>query len=144
MVMRGLASEFRKNELSLASGHFGILMCLSQQGPLNLSDLAERLEVSLPTMSNSVSTLAGRGWVARQRDPGDRRVALVTLTEEGRQVLRKIGIQAQKHVSRSLVYLSEEECRQLLVGLRRLRESYLKAFEEDEGIDRSDRRGSCL
>lgn len=144
MIMRGLASEFRKNELGLASGHFGILMCLSRRGPLKLTELAERLEVSLPTMSNSVSTLAGRGWVTRQRDPGDRRVALATLTAEGKQVLRKIGVQAQKHVAQSLVHLSEEECKQLSTGLRRLRESYLKVFEADEGIDRSHHRGSCL
>lgn len=144
MIMRGLASEFRKNELGLASGHFGILMCLSQLGPLNLSELAERLEVSLPTMSNSVSTLAGRGWVARQRDPGDRRVTLVMLTAEGREVLHTIGVKARAHVAQSLTHLSEEECRQLSTGLKWLRESYLKTFEADEGIDRSDHRGSCL
>lgn len=128
MIMRGLASEFRKNELNLASSHFGVLLCLSQ-GVHNLGELAEHLEVSAPTMSNTVGILVRRGWVKRRRDPNDRRVALISLTPEGEDILRQMGKRATDHIEENLADLSDQECKQLVTGLRKLRSSY----KRDEG-----------
>jgi DNA-binding MarR family transcriptional regulator len=54
---------------------------------LRMSDLASRTNASLSRLSHVVSKLEGRGWVARTPSPESRRVTLVTLTEEGWDVL---------------------------------------------------------
>jgi DNA-binding MarR family transcriptional regulator len=70
---------------------------------LRMSDLASRTNASLSRLSHVVSKLEGRGWVARPPSPESRRVTLVTLTEEGWDVL--VGA-APGHVEtvRSLVF----------------------------------------
>ena len=56
---------------------------------LRMSDLAGRTNASLSRLSHVVSKLERRGWVARTPSPESRRVTLVTLTEEGWDVLVK-------------------------------------------------------
>jgi DNA-binding MarR family transcriptional regulator len=54
-----------------------------------MSDLAARTSASLSRLSHVVSKLERRGWVARVPSPHSRRVTLVSLTEEGWDVLVK-------------------------------------------------------
>lgn len=54
-----------------------------------MSDLAARASASLSRLSHVVSKLERRGWVARAPSPHSRRVTLVSLTEEGWDVLVK-------------------------------------------------------
>ena len=94
--------------------HFDYL-CLamlseSDDRTLRMSDLAGRVNASLSRLSHVVTKLERRGWVARTPSPASRRVTLVSLTEEGWQVLVKA---APGHVEtvRSLVFegLSPED-----------------------------------
>ena len=87
--------------------HFDYL-CLamlseSDDRTLRMSDLAARVNASLSRLSHVVTKLERRGWVARTPSPHSRRVTLVSLTEEGWQVLVKA---APGHVEtvRSLVF----------------------------------------
>jgi DNA-binding MarR family transcriptional regulator len=70
---------------------------------LRMSELASRTNASLSRLSHVVSKLERRGWVARIPSPESRRVTLVTLTEEGWEVLVEA---APGHVEtvRSLVF----------------------------------------
>jgi DNA-binding MarR family transcriptional regulator len=117
--MRALASDWRHDEHSPDPGHFRVLLIL-MEGPANLSTLAAKLEVSLPTMSNSISTLVERGWVLRRRDPDDRRRVLIEITPRGCGVLEHIRNVAQTHVSHALRDLSEEECELIIEGMMTL------------------------
>ena len=82
----------------------------SDDRTLRMSDLAARVNASLSRLSHVVTKLERRGWVARSPSPHSRRVTLVSLTEEGWQVLVKA---APGHVEtvRSLVFegLSPED-----------------------------------
>lgn len=49
--------------------------------------LATGAGVNLPSMSQTVHSLAGRGWVVREEDPADRRRRVVRLTADGRDAL---------------------------------------------------------
>ena len=82
MVMRTLALEMRMAGHLPEAAHCPLLLLLAER-PHNLSQLAVRHAVSLPTMSNSISTLVERGWVTRSRSPHDRRVVHVSLTPHG-------------------------------------------------------------
>jgi DNA-binding MarR family transcriptional regulator len=61
-----------------------ILATLSMAGPLRPSDVADRLAVTLPTISESVRVLVEKGLLEKQRDPRDARATLLQLTAEGR------------------------------------------------------------
>src|SRR5437762_7862468 len=83
LVMRTVAAELRAAGEMPAPAHFGLLSILSVR-PRMLTDLASLQGVSLPTMSNSISAMAERGWVRRIAPDGDRRVVMIEATATGR------------------------------------------------------------
>jgi DNA-binding MarR family transcriptional regulator len=115
-VMRTLAQEFRSTGYPPAPVHCVLLVSLAE-GPHNLTELAEKLAVSLPTMSNSINTLVERGWVSRSRAAEDRRMVVVELTPEGQAILDKTTCSVAGRVGELLASLSPEECEMLLSGL---------------------------
>jgi DNA-binding MarR family transcriptional regulator len=51
--------------------------------PLTPTEISERTLTSSATMTATIDTLEGRGWVRRVRNPDDRRSVHVEITEEG-------------------------------------------------------------
>lgn len=123
LVMRVVASELRRMDRSLNPGHFRLLAMLAHH-PCNLSELAERHSVSLPTMSNSISTLVERGWVSRQRDDLDRRMIQISLTPDGLALLDRIQCDAEERMAEIIAGLSSAECDQMLAGMAILRSAF--------------------
>lgn len=81
-LMRRLRAEHR-----FSLSHGAVLGRLDREGPQSVSDLAAAERVRPQSMAQTVSELEADGLVSRRPDPGDRRRALVELTEEGRSVL---------------------------------------------------------
>lgn len=71
-------------ELGLYRGQNFVLIALSEQEGLAQSELAEKLLVRPPTISNSLERMETAGWIVRRPDPDDRRISRVYLTEAGR------------------------------------------------------------
>lgn len=111
-LMRIVAAEVRRTEYAVAPAHFGLLTMLNH-GSYNLGELAEKQGVSLPTMSNSVSTLVERGWITRRSSKSDRRVIIVELTPLGEQILADIQARVEERVVEMLSDLSQNELEQL-------------------------------
>jgi len=129
LVMRTLASELRHTGYTPAPAHFRLLFILASR-PHNLSELAEKQAVSLPSMSNSITTLVGRGWVKRVRASHDRRVVLIELTPAGREVLGDIQCRVEARMTELLGSLSPAACDQLSVGLEILRSAFASVAED--------------
>jgi DNA-binding MarR family transcriptional regulator len=73
---------------AVTASQYTVLVALKSQ-PSTLHDLARSEGVQPPSMSRTVASLVERGLVTRTEDPQDRRQALVTITEAGRDVLAK-------------------------------------------------------
>ena len=71
-------------ELGLYRGQNFVLTALAEQEGLAQSELAEKLLVRPPTISNSLERMETAGWIERRPDPDDRRVSRVYLTDAGR------------------------------------------------------------
>jgi len=73
------------SEEGLSATQGQILAALVASGPLTGSELRERLALTLPTISDSVSALVQKGLVTKERDPRHPRASLLTLTKAGRE-----------------------------------------------------------
>src|SRR5687767_11695834 len=66
------------------------LATVERRGPLTPSELADWERVQRPTATRILSRLVEEGLVERAADPGDRRSSLLTVTRDGREVLRRM------------------------------------------------------
>lgn len=71
----------------LSSSLLSALSSLDREGPLTLGELASVERVTPPTVTRLASRLEELGLVTRSTDPVDRRVARVTLTPAGAELL---------------------------------------------------------
>jgi DNA-binding MarR family transcriptional regulator len=58
---------------------------------LTLKEAADLVLISFPAASRTVDDLFRRGFVERHEDPEDRRMKRVSLTDEGRAVIRRLN-----------------------------------------------------
>jgi DNA-binding MarR family transcriptional regulator len=123
LVMRTVAAELRAAGEMSAPAHFGLLSILSVR-PRMLTDLASLQGVSLPTMSNSISAMAERGWVRRVAPDGDRRVVMIEATATGRAALERVSRCAEAHLAEVLAPLDVTGRKRLHGGLGVLRKIF--------------------
>lgn len=88
---RGVDVALRPHGLSLAL--IGPLLLLSWKGPMLQRDLVRSSAVKQPAMVALLDKLEAMALIVRSPSPGDRRAALVQLTDEGHAAAR-IGGQA--------------------------------------------------
>lgn len=77
-------------DLGLTSLQVGIIERLDHLDALPIGRLARELDVSQPTVSDSVATLVDKGLLARRRSAQDGRITLSTLTTDGLRVAERI------------------------------------------------------
>ena len=100
-----------------APRHVSTLLQIAQAAPLGMSDLAERMNVSLATVSQVVTDLEEWGLVERTTDPGDRRRTLVNVAAEHRPTTQLILDQRLRPLDRALRRLEPDERTALIRGL---------------------------
>ncbi len=80
------ASTLAQAGLRISPAGLGVLRVLLAADGLKSSDVAARGWSSPGTLTSVVDTLVREGYVERRRDPGDRRVVRLYVTEEGRRI----------------------------------------------------------
>jgi len=103
----------------LTQSQASALASIGQLESPTLGALATRESVQPPSMTRVVAALEALGHVARVVDPDDRRVARVTLTDSGREVLQRSRSLRNAYLADQLRRLSPEERRGMgeLTGL---------------------------
>jgi DNA-binding MarR family transcriptional regulator len=87
---------------------FSVLVRL-EETPRTPGELAEIERVSAPSMTRTVGALVERGLVARTADPSDGRQVILSLTVEGRRVLKEIRRRRDQWMTVRVKSLSPEE-----------------------------------
>ena len=85
------------------------LATLERHGPLTPSRLAEIERIQRPTVTRLLATLEHDGLVQRAPDPEDGRVSHVSVTREGRALVKKLRSRKNAYLSKRLRHLDEEE-----------------------------------
>lgn len=73
---------------SLTAPQSGVLRSLVARGPISSAELSRELCVTPSNITGIIDRLEKKGLVERTRKKGDRRVALITLTESGENLSR--------------------------------------------------------
>ena len=84
---RRLRAERPAHDITLLQ--LAVLAELNDAGPMTPGQLAAAQRVQPQSLTRVLATLEARGLLGRQADPGDGRRALLAITDDGHQALRR-------------------------------------------------------
>lgn len=106
--------------LELTPKGFGALATLAETGPISQVALGEAMRVDRTTIVAVIDELQKHGFVERNRNPLDRRVYSLELTDAGRATLSQAEAAAVSAHAQLLADLTEDEQQQLQRLLARI------------------------
>ena len=109
------------------SKHFGftsaqihMLHTLLDSGPMSAATLADLFSVTPSNLTGIVDRLESKGLLTRIRKETDRRISLLTLTDEGVRQAQQIPDPIEECISASIAQLDGEEIARISGALSRL------------------------
>ncbi|WP_017542370.1 MarR family transcriptional regulator [Nocardiopsis prasina] len=99
----------QRPDASVSLGQGAALFPLARHGEMSPGELAEREKVQPPSMTRIVAALEERGLVRRTKHPEDQRRQLVSITEDGRELVRADQRRREAWLARRLKELTPEE-----------------------------------
>jgi DNA-binding MarR family transcriptional regulator len=101
----------------LGQRHVGMLITLAINGPMSVSELARRTQMTVAHASLVVGELARAGLVDRDHDPQDRRRIIVSLSDTARPAVAEMRIRNAKPVISFLSQLDESQAEAFIGNL---------------------------
>jgi len=125
VVMRMIRKELRKHGARVLSvPQFRTLGFVNRKRGTSLSEAAEHIGLTLPTMSALVDGLVTRGYVTRKTHPEDRRRMNLVLTDRGETTLSVAREGTLAELSQRLKHLPQNERNEVIKAMRTLRELF--------------------
>lgn len=108
----------RKYGLSISQ--FMVLEALLSKGILSISEVRDTILSSVGTISLVISNLEKMGHIRRDPDINDKRICLISLTDEGRDIISKIVPENENMINKYMEKLDKRERKILLELLKKL------------------------
>ena len=109
-VMRAIRTEMRRHRTAdLSVPQFRTLAFIDRNADASLSDVAEHIGLTLPSMSKIVEGLVGRKLVTRQTHATDRRRLTLALTARGQTALQSSRAATRDCLAEDLAALSDHQ-----------------------------------
>jgi DNA-binding MarR family transcriptional regulator len=113
-VITRMARRLRQESgTDLGPSQVASLATVERHGPLSPSELAERERIKRPTVTRIVRHLEEAGLVERVRDPEDGRASILSVTSEGRELLKRLRARKTAYLARRLSAMDAEDRRTL-------------------------------
>ena len=119
---RVLQNEKCKN-LSISELH--LIEKIGQKGAMTVTQIAEKLDITLPSVTAAINKLYLKGYVRKERSHEDRRTVWITLTEAGREV-ETIHESFHKELVTSIAANFDENERENLLNMVKKLDSFFK------------------
>jgi DNA-binding MarR family transcriptional regulator len=111
----------------LGPASLAALATIERHGPLTPSELAKIERVQRPTATRLLAGLTDKELVSRAADPDDRRCSIVSITPQGKAMLKRIRGRKNAWLARRMKELPDDE----VVALERAAEILERVLEED-------------
>ena len=87
-IIQGVHMGFLATQ-SLTHTQFFVLIAIHSKGRCSMQQLADKMHVSMPTMTGIIDRLVQANYVARFENPQDRRQVMIELRKEGKALIVK-------------------------------------------------------
>ena len=96
-------------EGTMSVSEFLVLRLIAHAGPSRVSRIAHKMQITSSAVTFLTDKLVDKGLILRKRGETDRRVVLVSITEEGARVLKELEALRRAAAERILEGLSDAE-----------------------------------
>lgn len=120
LMAEAVEAELRGHKLNITDYMLLMTLLLSETGTRLISQLAKALMVHATTATLATDRLEGRGLIARNPHPTDRRATVVSITKEGRALV-SVVTESLKTVDFGFGGSTPDDQRELVDVLGRLR-----------------------
>src|SRR5882672_6114225 len=107
-------------ETGLGLSDFGVLELLLRKGPLPVNTIGPMVDLTPGSISIAVDRLVAKGLVSRVESAEDRRVRIVALTPQGKDLIVSAFRKHSGQMKRVFSELSREELRDLEVKIKKV------------------------
>jgi MarR family transcriptional regulator, organic hydroperoxide resistance regulator len=114
-------------ELNLSIAQLKTLIFINHEEESNFKRVAEALGVTPPNVTGIIERLVEHGLVNRTENPKNRRMLMLSLTETGKSLLRKLKERKIAHLSAVLSSMTLEQLSAVFQGLSILANSTEKS-----------------
>lgn len=125
-------NEYTKDHLkcyNLTLGRFHVMRVIMESQPVSMGEIHEELHMANSTVTVIVNYLHDADLVERKRDSNDRRVVLLEITEQGKEIMASLLEKRQKFMKKALVDM-ESSADELLKLLDKLSTKVEKIYKE--------------
>lgn len=133
VIMRVMSAQMRIGTVMVSTSHI-VVMRILLDGRTTLSELAKSTQVTLPTMSNTITALEERGWVTRQRDEHDRRVVWIEITDDGRTIYHQVQEHMVDQIAALLDTLTQGDQEKVSTALTLLNQAFAQGIAKYPGF----------
>jgi len=110
----------RIKSFAINTEQWGIMNILYEEDGINQKELAARSLKDQAALTRTLDKLQNRGLIIRQVSPSDRRAFLIFLTDEGKELRKKIEPIAIECLEAAVIGFTSEEISTLKTLLRRV------------------------
>ena len=132
-----LDSQQMSREFGLTGPQSWVLRNLVRKGPLSSAQLSRRSYATPANITGIIDRLEKKGLVERIRKRGDRRVALITLTEAGLELGETLPDPIEKRIISKLEDLDPQHVRILAMAITQILNLIETKGAEDAPLDLS-------
>jgi len=135
LVMLAIRTEMRSHRGSdLSVPQFRVLVYLNRYKGASLSDIAEHMGLTLPSMSKMIDGLVARRLVTRRMAPGDRRRVTLAPTALGKTAMQSAYKATESRLAERLAALPESERRIIFRAMQILESIFVSGREAKTAI----------
>ena len=127
-AVKKVAEAFNKKlmALGITRVQWTALFYLGKYKSISQFELAEKMNIKTSTMARLVDRMEREGYVIRAKDPADRRVTKLVLTDKGRDLREKLIPEGEKFSKLVSQDISDEEIRIFISVLNKMVENSTK------------------
>lgn len=126
-------SEETLKALRITFPQFGVLLRLSFQDNINQKKLSDIMDTDTTTIMVICDSLQKKGFLKRMKDPSDRRVNRLILTEKGKNVVSKAYPLMRKRYEFFVNSISQKELETITPILEQLHAAIKKQYQKELG-----------
>ena len=125
-IMQSVRMEMRRDRGSdISIPQFRTLRFIQRYPDSSLSNLAEHLGLTLPSVSKLVDGLVKQKLVVRQESTADRRRLTLLLTQAGTSIVNSARASAQANLAKKLRRFSDDDLETICQAMKLLRPTFV-------------------